>query len=221
MSIKSLTRRDFLKLGCLTTTATGLAVCGAGAAISSPDQSPIELPSFDFGPRNEVNRILVAYASATGSTVEVAAAIGESLGAYPAAIDVRPVRDNPRIEEYQAIVIGSPVHFGKWLSEAIDFIKANQDALKRIPVALFCVHITNLGDDAASRQNRLAFLNNVRPLANAVYEGYFAGRFNRRGAFLLLPGLLARFVPTLDFRNWDKIRIWADNLYPRLIQPAG
>ena len=33
----------------------------------------------------------------------------------------------------------------------------------------------NLGDDAKSRQNRLAYLDNIRPLAKPVDEAFFAG----------------------------------------------
>ena len=167
-------------------------------------------------------RILVAYASATGSTIDVAAAIGETLGTNGLAVDVKPIQQAPPVdgERYRAVVLGSAVQHGTWLPEAIDFVRANQSALGRVPVALFCVHIRNLGGDEQSRQNRLTYLDAVRPLAQPVAEGYFAGRFNRRGAKLMLPGLLARFVPTLDFRNWDKIRAWAEDIRPLLNQAA-
>jgi menaquinone-dependent protoporphyrinogen oxidase len=221
MSTKSFSRRDFLKLGCLTTGAAGLAICGVGAAISDPDKTPIEQPSFHFGAKNMQNRILVAYASATGSTIEIAASIGETLGAHTASVDVKSIQDNPQVETYHAVMIGSAIQHGNWLPQAVDFIKTNQQALSQVPVALFCVHITNLGDDENSLRNRMAFMNEVRPLVRAIDEGYFAGRFNRRGASLLLPELVARFVPTLDFRNWKKIHAWADTLCPRLFPSAG
>jgi menaquinone-dependent protoporphyrinogen oxidase len=164
------------------------------------------------------NRVLVTYASATGSTVDIAAAIGETLGASGVSVDVKPIQEKPQISGYQAVLIGSAVHHGNWLPEAVNFVKTNQQALNRVPVALFCVHIQNLGDDETSRQNRLAYLNAVRPLLQPVAEGFFAGRFDRRGAALLLPGLLARLVPTLDFRNWENVRAWADSLHPLLLQ---
>ena len=218
MSTKSVSRRDFLKIGCLTTTATGLAAFGIGVAATDIDQTPIDMPTFAYGEKDMPNRILVAYASATGSTVEVAAAIGEAVNAHGVAVDIKPMQGNLQIEGYQTVLIGSAVQYGNWLPEAVDFVKKNQQALSRIPVALFCVHITNLGNDENSRQNRLTFMNEIRSLVNAVDEGYFAGRFNRRGAILLLPGLLARFVPTIDLRNWKKIHAWTDKVYPQLFQ---
>lgn len=63
-------------------------------------------------------RILVTYATHTGSTVDVAAAIGETLGARGFAVDVRPVKENPSVDGYQAVVMGSAVNGAKWLPEA-------------------------------------------------------------------------------------------------------
>ena len=153
-------------------------------------------------------RILIAHASYAGSTAEVARAIGESLSAQGFAIDVKPVQDSPEVGEYQAVLIGSAVQYARWLPEAVDFVKSNQQALNQAPLALFCVHIQNLGDDLSSRQNRLAYLDDVRPLVHPLAEGFFAGKFDRRGAALLLPTLLARIMPPIDLRKWKKIEAW-------------
>jgi menaquinone-dependent protoporphyrinogen oxidase len=157
------------------------------------------------------NRILIAYASYGGSTAEVARAIGESLGEQGFIVDVKPIAERPEVGEYQAILIGSAVQYARWLPEAVDFVKGNQEALKRRPVALFCVHIQNLGADEASRKNRLAYLDDVRPSVRPLSEGFFAGKFDRRGAALLLPGFLARVMPPIDLRKWKKIQVWAES----------
>jgi menaquinone-dependent protoporphyrinogen oxidase len=164
------------------------------------------------------NRVLVAYASATGSTVGVAAEIGKTLGAGGFSVDVKPIQEKPQVDGYRAVLIGSAVQNGNWLPEAVAFVQANQPALNRVPVALFCVHIQNRGSDEASRWNRLAYLDVVRPLLRPVGEAFFAGRFDRRGAALMLPGWLARIVPTVDFRDWKKIRAWADSIRPLLLR---
>jgi menaquinone-dependent protoporphyrinogen oxidase len=163
------------------------------------------------------NRILVTYATAMGSTVDVAAEIGKTLLDQGFSVDVKPIRESPHINGYQAVLIGSAVQHGNWLPEAVDFVKTNQQALNHVSTALFCVHIQNLGDDETSRQNRLAYLDAVRPLLQPVAEGFFAGKFDRRGAALLLPGWLARFVPPIDLRNWKMMRTWAENISPLLV----
>jgi menaquinone-dependent protoporphyrinogen oxidase len=216
MSAKPFSRRDFLKLGCATVAAAGVTVCGVSAA--APEPTPIILKSFTYGEANMNNHILIAYASATGSTIEVAAEIGKTLAAGGLAVDVKPAREVTSIEEYQAALIGSAAQHGNWLPEAVEFVKTNQQALNRMPVALFTVHIANLVNDESSRQKRLAYLNEVRPLLRPRDEVFFAGRFDRRGAALLLPAWLAGFVPPMDFRDWKKIRNWADSIRPQLQQ---
>jgi menaquinone-dependent protoporphyrinogen oxidase len=221
MKNTNLSRREALKIGCLATAAGGLAICGTTAALTGAEPAPVELASASYGAGARSPRVLVAYASATGSTVEVAAAIGETLGTHGLQVDVRPVREDLLVDAYQAVVIGSAVQYGDWLSEALEFLRRNQEKLAQLPVATFCVHITNLGEDPTSRRNRQAFLDGARRLVNAREEAFFAGRFDRRGAALMLPGWLARFIPTMDRRDWTKIRAWADNLTTSLLPNAG
>lgn len=210
VSPNPISRRRFLKTGCIAVAAVGLTVCGVG--VVTPDPPPIDLPSFSYGEKTMNNRVLVAYATYAGSTADVATAIGKTLGDRGFSVDVKPVQEKPPVDGYQAVLIGSAVHNGNCLPEAVDFVKTNQQALGRVPVALFTVHITNLGDDKKSQKNRLAYLDAVRPLIQPVAEVFFAGKFDRRGAALLLPGWLARVVPTLDFRDWKKIRAWAQTV---------
>jgi menaquinone-dependent protoporphyrinogen oxidase len=205
-------------MGCLTAAGIGLTACGVSALLPPPEPAAVDLPTFTYAGGDSMDRLLVAYASGLGSTAEVAAAIGEALADGGLGVDVKPVLESPQPDGYQAVLIGSAVRHGSWLAEAVEYVRANREALNRVPVALFSVHITNLGDDENSRRNRLAFLDEVRPLLMAVDEAYFAGRFDRRGAALLMPGCLARFVPRMDLRNWEKIRTWAAGVQPRLVQ---
>ena len=192
---RPLSRRDFLKAGCLTGVAAGVTLCGAGLARPDPDPTPIDPPAFAYGEENMERKLLVAYASAYGSTVEVAAEIGQTLAAAGWQVDVRPVGEVHALDGYQAVLIGSAVQFGRWLPEALAFVQAQQAALSQLPVALFCVHIHNLGNDAKSRRGRLAYLDELRPLVNLRSEAFFAGRFDRRGAAQMLPAWVARFIP--------------------------
>jgi menaquinone-dependent protoporphyrinogen oxidase len=222
-------RRRFLKMGCLTVGTAGLAAAGVGLVI--PDAPPIAFESYRYGEKTMKQRILVAYASETGSTMGVAAAIGEQLAAQSSSVDVRPITGesddasptplqlgDAGSPQYAAVVIGSAVQYGQWLPAAIQFVADNREVLGRVPVALFCVHIQNRGDDATSRRNRLAYLDAVRSQLQAVDEGYFDGRFDRRGAKKMLPRWVAWMVPTLDLRNWTKIRAWAGHIRPLLLQ---
>jgi menaquinone-dependent protoporphyrinogen oxidase len=158
-------------------------------------------------------RVLVAYATRAGSTIEVAGAVADSLRERGFEVDVEGVKAEPSVAGYDAVVIGSAIRFGGWLPEAIYFIRANQKALRKLPVAIFTVHILNLGDDEDSRSNREAYLSAVRPLVAPVAEAFFAGK-----------GDLARLniferkifevvgAPVGDLRDWKKVRGWAEEI---------
>ena len=83
--------------------------------------------------------ILVTYATRFGSTQEIAEAIAETLREDGHTVDVHSMSDVQDIHEYQAVLLGSAVNHAHWLPEAVEFVKANQEALSRIPVALFTV----------------------------------------------------------------------------------
>ena len=158
-------------------------------------------------------RILIAYATFAGSTQEVAVDLGKTLGARGFAVDVIPAVDKPPVDDYHLVLIGSAVHGSKWLAEALEFVEANRDALKRVPVALFSVCLSGLArDEAQLASARDTVYGPVHAFVTPVAEVLFAGKVDRRGVALGLPGWLARFFPTLDFRNWDKIRSWAQTL---------
>lgn len=211
--MKHPTRRQFLKAGCLTGVAAGATLCGISSVTGGPDPAPIELASCSYGERALNNHVLIAYATYAGSTMEVAAAVGKTLGERSFAVDVQPINQTLDVAGYDAVIIGSAVQYGQWLAEAVDFVKSHQQALQQIPVAVFCVHIQNLEDDPQSRKNRLAYLNKVRELIQPVAEGYFAGRFDRRGAERLMPKFIARWMPSMDKRDWSKIRAWSQAIF--------
>lgn len=163
------------------------------------------------------NRILVTYATRAGSTGEVATALGETLRARGFAVDVKPMQENPALDGYQAVLVGSAVRMGQWLPEAVGYIKTHQQVLNALPVALFTVHLNNLGEDEESEKNRNSYLDAVRPLVNPVAEVFFAGKMDfARLSFL--DRLIARLVkaPEQDLRDWNMVRAWAEEVEPML-----
>jgi menaquinone-dependent protoporphyrinogen oxidase len=159
--------------------------------------------------------VLVAYATRAGSTGEVAEAIGAVLHARGFQVDVRTMRSRPRVEAYDAVLLGSAIRNGSWLPEAVDYVAEHQRALKHVPVALFTVHMHNTGNDPRSVANRRGYLNQVRPLIYPVGEAYFAGVIDP-AKLSWLDRLMVRAVkaPIADAREWEKIRAWAQTVLP-------
>jgi menaquinone-dependent protoporphyrinogen oxidase len=214
MTAKPLPRRDFIKAAGMTLAGAALACSGLGyAATRTPE---IETPNFVFKKDDSMNqRVLIAYATRAGSTPEIAAAIGETLSARGCAVDVKPVKSQPALNGYSAVLLGSAIRMGSWLPEMVDYIKANQLAMTQsismgMPVGLFTVHMLNTGDDPARRTARLAYLDRVRPLLGKVEEAYFTGVIDLE-KLSFLDRWMVKMVqsPLGDRRDWNKIRSWA------------
>jgi menaquinone-dependent protoporphyrinogen oxidase len=159
-------------------------------------------------------RVLVGYATGKGSTVGVAEAIGKTLGERGFSVDVKPMDGRPPVEGYDAVVLGSAVNGGKWLPEAISFAEANKRALGKVPVAVFCVHAMNFGDEPKPTKRRLAYLNDVRALVTPCAEGFFGGvaPLGEDTSFILRAAFKAFGGEAGDTRDWDAIGAWAEQL---------
>jgi menaquinone-dependent protoporphyrinogen oxidase len=216
--MKLLPRRDFLKAAGLTLAGAALACSGLGYAATRAPET--ETPEMTIEKDCHMNKcVLIAYATRAGSTPEIAAVIGETLSGRGWAVDVKPVKSQPSLNGYSAILLGSAIRMGGWLPEMVDYLKENQVALQEsismgMPVGLFSVHMLNTGDDPASRTARLAYLDRVRPLLGTVEEAYFTGVIDLE-KLSFLDRLMAKMVksPLGDQRDWNKIRNWASAVF--------
>ena len=169
------------------------------------------------------DKILVAYASATGSTAEVAEAIGKTLVESGLQVDVRSMSEVADLAPYRAVVAGSAIHGGKWLPEAMQFMQTHQAALSRKPFAAFMVCITLAMPNGENYRDGLKdWLKPVRALVRPVSEGYFAGALDFSKLPITPNTLLMRVAVALgvfplgDHRDWNAIRAWAGDLAVKL-----
>jgi menaquinone-dependent protoporphyrinogen oxidase len=169
-------------------------------------------------------KILVTYATCTGSTVGVAEAIGKTLAEGGAHVDVLPIQEARDLSPYQAVVVGSAIHNKQWLPEAMQFIREHKSELasKRFAAFLVCMTLA-MRNGEKYRPFVAEFLAPVRAQVKPVGEGLFAGALNIRK----VPSASDRFKFRLsvlfgvwsegDHRDWNAIRIWAESLRPHLV----
>ncbi len=172
------------------------------------------------------NKILVAYATFTGSTAEIAQAIGNVLAENGASVDVRPMKEVTDLSPYQSVVLGSAIQKSAWLPEAMQFVKTHQHALsqKRTAIFLVCLALAMKSKVARekSKENVVQWLNPVRQLITPISEGYFAGILDIKK----IPYAMARLGFRIsvwtgvwsegDHRDWDAIRAWAREIAEKL-----
>jgi menaquinone-dependent protoporphyrinogen oxidase len=215
MPTKTLSRRDFLKVTGISVGA-GVVACSGLTALATYSPS-VTLPESALGDRNASKKILIAYASKCGSTGEVATAIGQTFAQNAARVDVMPLKDVTDISSYRVILVGSAIRVGKWLPEAASFVRENLAALQRVPTAYFTVCMTMVEDTPASLAKAAGFVEPVRAVLAPAAEGYFAGKVDpERLSFIDSTMLKAKSVPVGDFRNWDKIKGWAQATYTQI-----
>jgi len=164
------------------------------------------------------NRILVTYASRTGSTVGVAQAIGAVLSENGSQVDVLPMPDVHDLTPYRAVVAGSAIQGKAWLPEAVQFIQSNRAVLNQRPFAAFLVCMTLVMGNGKYRDQVATWLQPVCSQVKPVSQGLFAGALD----IAKIPSLGDRLKFKLsvafgvwkegDHRDWNAIRTWANSL---------
>ena len=170
-------------------------------------------------------KILVTYATAAGSTAQVAEKIGEIMREDGTAVDVRRAQDITDLSAYHAVVLGTGVRAGRVYREAVTFAEQHQDALNQVSVAYFLVCLTMKEDTPENRAEAMTFLAPLRekaPQVQPVDVGLFGGVVDYDTLSLPFKLILKlRKEPAGDHRDWEKIRAWALDTREALVDAKG
>ncbi|GJM42733.1 MAG: hypothetical protein DHS20C20_30150 [Ardenticatenaceae bacterium] len=154
-------------------------------------------------------RILVAYASGSGSTREVAEAIAAEIEGDGLSTILQNMSEIENIHLYDGVILGSSIRIGRWLPEAIACIERIKEDLPDTLVAYFTTCLTMIED---TEENRDVVLNYMKPLLTLAPEvkpiglGLFAGSLDPERRAIISGG------PQGDYRNWNAIRAWAKEI---------
>lgn len=160
-------------------------------------------------------KILVAFASKYGSTTQIAENIALRLkksGCIPVVKDIKEISS---LAGYSAVVVGSAVYAGSWLKEAANFLEKFQNDLVLLPTWFFSAGPTGKGDPVEQMRG-WRFPDVLKPLAEkigprdiAFFHGVLDMSKLRLGEKLIVHALKA---PVGDFRDWETINRWADQI---------
>ncbi|MEU7576049.1 flavodoxin domain-containing protein [Streptomyces sp. NPDC041068] len=161
--------------------------------------------------------VLVGYATAHGSTREIAEHIAACLAQAGLKADARCMGEVDDPDAYRAYVLGSAVHGQAWLEQAKDFLRLNDDLLQMRPVWVFSV-----GMPAALRGPwRKAAARKEQEVITEDLPGHIPYRSHRLLSGVIRPGHLpvtGRLVFRLmgcrygDFRDWSAIDAWSHDI---------
>jgi len=197
-----------------------------------------------------MNKILVTYATNSGSTAEAAKATMEEIQKSGTQVDNLPISEVRELTSYSAIDLGAPMILG-WHRAALKFLRKNKAALVKMPLAVFvtCMSLTKTGEinirgvpvtvdenlpkppQTAARltfKERYSQVSNyLSPILNAcrgkpVLVGIFCGKlnFSNQKWWSMIFVILILQAQADYKRNWEAIRSWGNSL-PRLFNAAA
>lgn len=194
---------------------------GGSMSAQTTETSNSRFPESSCGNNNKGGyKILIAYASNSGSTAEVAAAIGDALCKEGNTVETKWIRNVKAIDNYDAVIIGSPILYENWMPEAREFVKNNQNTLKNMPVSYFITCMAMSRKEEAGLQQAIEYSDKLIALVPQV-KPLSVGRFGGVLDYSKIPFLTSILVKVVmathkvkegDYRDWNAIRSWAKSI---------
>ena len=158
--------------------------------------------------------ILVCYATRSGSTAEVAEAVGKTLRAAHVDAVVMPAKEVRSLDAHRGVILGAPLYMFRLHRDARAFLTRHREALAQKPVAVFALgpfhdEEKEWAEVSAQLEKELASFPWFSPVVRTVFGGAFDPA--RLGfPYTLIPAL--RRMPASDARDWKAIDAWATEM---------
>ena len=163
-------------------------------------------------------KLLMAVSSKHGSTREIAGSIGRTVREAGIEVDVVDAGDVGSVAPYDAVVIGSAVHWGRWMGTARDLVEGSAEALRTRPVWLFSSG--PLGRDIVDPADA-AEGNRLLELVGAREHRVFPGKADKQQLGFVERRIVSMVKsPWGDHRDWPAIHGWAASIAGELTTVA-
>ncbi|WAL44658.1 flavodoxin domain-containing protein [Rhodococcus pyridinivorans] len=171
--------------------------------------------------------VLIGYATARGSTREIAERIAAGLESR-GAVELRALGDIASVRTYEALVVGSAIHNGQWLPEASDAI--HRLCAEPVGRPVWAFSVSSVGATSTILSPRVAAylrrvtpepraVQNLRSVADVRDHRFFAGVIASgdwagigRIVFRLMGGHYG------DARDWVDVDAWTERIREGLVE---
>jgi menaquinone-dependent protoporphyrinogen oxidase len=158
-------------------------------------------------------RVLVAYATAAGSTTGIAERLSGTLRARGVTVACRPAGPDIDLDPFDAVVLGSAVHGMAWLEPALGLLRRLEPGR---PVWCFSVggmqpggRLTRAMTDSELRRIAQAFPPSFTPRDHRLFGGIIDMRHTPLWGRLFFRATGGR---SGDHRDWAAVEAWAEEI---------
>lgn len=162
-------------------------------------------------------KVLVTAASKHGATAEMADWIGQTLRTSGLDVDVRRPQDVASLDGIDAVVLGSAVYAGHWLSPATKLVERVGPQFKARPSWLFS---SGPAGDPPQPDSDPVDVEAMLEATSAREHRVFAGLIDRsKLGFAEWAIVAALRVPNGDYRQRADVEAWARGIAAALVAP--
>lgn len=168
-------------------------------------------------------QILVAYASKSGSTADIAGWVSDALRAAGHTVTLAAAPEAPAPDAFDAVFVGSGIRAGQWDADGVAWLTRHAAALRARPVVTFSGSL-QAADGAAASQAQVAGYTTkvVAPLGiRPVAHGNLVGAYDPTRVSLperLVMKALGRGQAS-DQRDPAAVRAWVAQVLSELAVP--
>ena len=168
-----------------------------------------------------MKKILLIYSTVDGHTKTIC----EKILSYSetSQVDILPIDSSINIKDYDTVVIGASIRYGKYREEIFEFIKENEELLNSKDNAFFSVNVVARKENKNKPETNpylIKFLNKIswQPKILDVFAGkidYPKYKFLDKYAIKFIMWITKGPTDTskvYEFTDWSRVRSFAEKL---------
>ena len=168
-----------------------------------------------------MKKILLTYSTVDGHTKTIC----EKILSYSktSQVDILPIDSSINIKDYDTVVIGASIRYGKYRKEIFEFIKENEELLDSKDNAFFSVNVVARKENKNKPETNpylIKFLNKIswQPKILDVFAGkidYPKYKFLDKYAIKFIMWITKGPTDTskvYEFTDWNRVKAFAEKL---------